>query len=149
VPLTYTTVQALREAIRDKIDAITPDHDRYEHTWRRVANMAEVVGTNRGYYVSITNQRRRTEGGMKTSSWATYDADLKVWTGYGSLTDERWEDMAAADSRQIEIALARSNGQITGLIFAGHETWEDGESSATGKRWGAHTFRITYLLSQP
>ena len=150
MPIAATTLATLREAIRDRIETISPDHPHESsREWRRLANKREVPGTIRGYFIEAANERPKLEGGLFTSSWATYEADLKIWTGYGSLTDEQWEDAKSSDGRQLWVALSRVGGAITGLINVAREPWEDGETAEASKRWGAHVFRITYLLEQP
>lgn len=151
MPIAATTLPALRLAIQQRIEGTTSDHTRTsEHPWRRLTKVDDVAGSQRGYYLEIANQRRRLEGGLFTSSWATYDADLKIWTGYHGLTDEHWEDAMSADMRQLLVRLSNVTGQITGLIgIMDGLPWEDGESSGRDARWGAHVFKITYLLEQP
>lgn len=151
MPLSATTLPALRTAIRTRIEATTPDNTRTsEQAWRRVDKVDDVAGTQRGYYLEITNQRRRTDGGMFTSSWATYDADCKVWTGYHGLTDEHFEDAKSADQRHLLVRLSAVSGAITGLTGIMDDLgWEDGDGSERDARWGAHGFTITYLLEQP
>jgi hypothetical protein len=150
MPLAATTVAALRSALQTRIEGTTPTNTRTsEQEWRRLDRKSSVPGSQRGYYLEIANQRRKIDGGMFTSSWATYDADLKIWTGYGALTDQHFEDAMSADMAQLLVRLSAVSGSITGLTGIMDEGWEDGDTSKENARWGAHLYRITYLLEQP
>lgn len=152
MPVAATTVAALRAAFQTRIEGTTPDHARTaEREWKRMAKLDDVPGSQRGYYLSITEQERDSSNGsgVHTSAWASYTARLRVWTGYRGLTDEHWEDAVSADQRQLLVRLSNVTGVITGLLGLMDEGWEDGPESATDARWGAHVFKITYLLDQP
>lgn len=152
MPCTPTTLAALRVALDARIHAITPDYggqdDAYE--WRRVKAQAEVVGTNRGYYISIAEQAPYDEGLFATGV-ATYQAQMRIWTGYNEMNDERYEDCKSRDAVQLWVALTNIPGGITGLYNVIRRPWEDGTDpeSTEGKRWGAHVFTLIYLLEQP
>lgn len=152
MPLAATTVAALRSAIRTRIEATMPDHTRTSGTewrWRRKDKVDDVAGSTRGYYLEFSDQEREVEGGVCTSSWASWGANLKVWTGYHTLPDDDYEDAKWADQRQLEIRLSNVSGVITGLYKIKTVGWEDGPESERDARWGAHVYRITYLLDQP
>lgn len=152
MPLAATTVAALRDAFKTRIEATTPDHTRTSGTewrWRRKDKVDDVAGSTRGYYLEIADQERALDGGVFTSSWASWASTLKVWTGYHGLPDEDFEDVRSADQRQLEIRLSNVSGAITGLYKINTEGWEDGPESERDARWGAHVYRITYLLDQP
>lgn len=147
-----TTVAALRAEFASRIIATTPDHSNLLSEWRRVRSIQDVPGPDRAFYVSIADQRLAPEGeGVYTSAFATYHADLKIWVGYGGMSDEAYEDMRSADARQLWTRLSAAGGATTGLLNIKHtdETWEEGDDSEEGSRWGAHTFEISYLLEQP
>jgi hypothetical protein len=150
MPVQATTVAALRSALQTRIEATTPTDTRTsEQPWRRMDRKASVAGSTRGYYLEISGQRHKVAGGWHTSSWATYDADLKIWTGYGALTDHHFEDAMSADMAQLLVRLSAVSGEITGFVGIVDEGWEDGDTSKENARWGAHLYRITYLLEQP
>lgn len=152
MPVAATTVAALRTAIRTRIEATTPDHSRTSGTewrWRRKDKVDDVAGSTRGYYLEFADQERALDGGVFTDSWASWASTLKVWTGYHGLRDDDFEDVRSADQRQLEIRLSNVSGVITGLYKINSEGWEDGPESERDARWGAHVYRITYLLDQP
>lgn len=152
VPVQATTLAALRADLRTRIEGTTPDHQRtsgIEWRWRRKDKIDDVAGSTRGYYLEISDQERALDGGVFTSSWASWAADLKIWTGYRGLPDDDFEDVRSADQRQLEIRLSNVTGVIDGLYKINSEGWEDGPESDRDARWGAHVYRITYLLDQP
>lgn len=149
MPIQTTTLQALRAAIDARVQAIVPDHTRTSsHRWRRVKAREEARGTIRGYYLSITEQQPSPEG-LFASGLATYQAKLRIWTGYHSLNEEQGEDARSSDNRQLWVALSNVSGVISGLFNVVRELWEDGDDAEDGKRWGAHVFTIIFLLDQP
>lgn len=154
LPIEATTLAALRSAFRTRIEGTTPDHTPTGSAatpwrWRRKDKIEDVPGSQRGYYLEISGQERELDGGVFTSSWASWEADLKIWTGYHTLPDDDFEDAKSADQRQLEVRLSNISGAIPGLLKIKDQGWEDGPESDRDARWGAHTFRISYLLDQP
>ena len=141
-----TTLAALHDAIATAVIGITPDHTpEGGYEWARVLSPDDAAESLRTFCVEIDEDSFEGEGGIFTSDAISYWGDLRIYTGYGGLTDPEVAEYRSADRRQLYQTLTTS--AITGLEVLLPQRFEQDPDSERGRRFGAHVFRIRYLLS--
>lgn len=141
-----TTLAALHDAIATEVIGIDPDHaPEGGYEWVRVHSPDDAKESLRTFCVEIDEDSFDGEGGIFTSDAISYWGDLRIYTGYGGLTDPLVAEYRSADRRQLYQTL--TTAAITGIELLVPQRFEQDSESEVGRRFGAHVFRIRYLLS--
>ena len=139
-----TTFREARAAIVETIRGITPTHPHYSGAlWNEVRSKDEVPSADlRNFYVELSDPE---ETGEIYGGCAEHEAELMIWTSYGSLSPNDQQDIRSDDKQDLWQQLHRA--EIDGVSKFAKAGFEP--ETTDGRLWGAHVFTATLFLPLP
>lgn len=143
MPLTTTTPAVLKRNIIDAIEAIDPEHTRFQSSWKYVRSIDMVAGPEvRNFHVELLNTRVPEQG-----CFQEYEAELVIWASYGSIGPDYDDTITAHDGIQLWRSLCAAN--IDGVrVFMETPDFAP-ETEEEGFLWGSFSMPVRYLHTDP